>query len=44
MVQYYLLRVPYFLHYEKWVKDIPDWDGIFLEDSITKLYRIDPNL
>ena len=44
MVQYYLLRVSYFWYYEKWVKDIPDWDGLFLEDFITKLYRIDSNL
>jgi hypothetical protein len=22
--------------YEKWVKDIPDWDGLFLGDYISK--------
>jgi hypothetical protein len=29
--------------YEKWVKDIPDWGGLFLEDYISKLYQLETN-
>ena len=29
--------------YEKWVKDIPDWDDLLLGDYIYKLYQVATN-
>ena len=29
--------------YEKWVKDIPDWDDLLLGDYICKFYQLATN-